>query len=100
MTRWDSYHENTLKFDSDICINCGRCTEVCPHRVFEAGERTALLQRVKACMECGACKRNCPVSAIQIESGVGCAYAMIKGALTGNESCGCGGEEGSSGCCE
>jgi ferredoxin len=58
------------------------------------GER-ASLQRPERCMECGACQKNCPVSAISVESGVGCAYAMIYAALTGSKEITCGGE----GCC-
>jgi len=36
-------------------------------------------------MECGACKLNCPTSAISVNSGVGCASAMIYAALTGKK---------------
>ena len=32
-------------------------------------------------MECGACALNCPVQAIEVQSGVGCAWAMISAAL-------------------
>jgi hypothetical protein len=28
-------------------------------------------------MECGACAMNCRVEAIFVESGVGCAYALL-----------------------
>jgi hypothetical protein len=46
-------------------------------------------------MECGACQVNCVSGAIKVESGVGCAHAMIHAALTGKEvSCG-----GPGGCC-
>jgi hypothetical protein len=50
-------------------------------------------------MECGACFLNCPAEAIEVESGVGCAEAMIRAALTGKpESCDeagcCGGDKG------
>ncbi len=98
MNRWNSYLENTLIYDPNRCVNCGRCIEVCPHRVFISGSGSVVLDKKEACMECGACERNCPVSAIQVDSGVGCAYAMIRGALTGKEECGCG-DGGSSGCC-
>ncbi len=96
---FNSYHENTLKFDPEECINCGMCSKVCPHGVFAPGEETAKLVNQEACMECGACYLNCPTVAIDVESGVGCAAAMIRAALTGGpETCGdgCCGEAGSS----
>lgn len=33
-------------------------------------------------MECRACVRNCPFSAIEVDAGVGYAYAIIIGMLT------------------
>ena len=55
----------------------------------------------RACMECGACAKNCPVQAIEVQSGVGCAWAMIGAALRGKDmdsaECCCGGPESS--CC-
>jgi len=91
---------NTLQYDAEKCVNCGMCSTVCPHGVFEAGETAAVFARAEACMECGACALNCPTGAIEVESGVGCAYALMRGALLGGDencdSCGCGpGEE----CC-
>jgi len=53
-------------------------------------------------MECGACALNCPAQAIEVKSGVGCAWAMISAARAGRDmdegECCCGGERGS--CCE
>lgn len=87
---------NTLVLFPGRCTGCGRCREVCPHAVFGEGEGRALLVRPDACMECGACRNNCPAGAITVESGVGCAAAMIIGALRGTEPtcdipgcCGC-----------
>jgi NAD-dependent dihydropyrimidine dehydrogenase PreA subunit len=37
------------------------------------------------CMECGACALNCPEGALSVRSGVGCAYALLKGKLRGSE---------------
>ena len=88
---------NTLEYDATLCVNCGLCSIVCPHGVFAAGERAARLVRAEACMECGACQRNCPSGAISVDSGVGCAAAMIRAALTGKEAS-CGGESESA-CC-
>jgi ferredoxin len=93
--------ENTLRYYPDRCINCTRCTQVCPHGVFAEGPERAELVRTDACMECGACALNCPVQAIDVQSGVGCAWAMISAALRGRDmdsgTCGCGGDKGS--CC-
>ena len=90
---FDSYRENTLVYHPELCINCRRCTQVCPHGVFEEGEKKAVLARPGECMECGACALNCPTQAIGVESGVGCAWAMISAALRGKDmdSCTCGG---------
>lgn len=103
---FNSYTKNTLELYQDKCIGCGMCVNVCPHAVFTMSERkvggmgpglglglitsksVATLARKEACMECGACQMNCPVDAIRVQSGVGCAAAMIKAALTGGpETC-------------
>ncbi|OPY39101.1 MAG: 2-oxoglutarate-acceptor oxidoreductase subunit OorD [Methanoregula sp. PtaU1.Bin051] len=98
---FNSYRENTLRYYPDRCINCKRCTQVCPHGVFAEGGDYAELVRPEACMECGACALNCPVQAIEVQSGVGCAWAMISAALRGKDmdaECSCGGGDGS--CCQ
>jgi NAD-dependent dihydropyrimidine dehydrogenase PreA subunit len=82
---FNSYKQNTLKYDEEECINCGMCSKVCPHGVFVRGKKSAVLANKEACMECGACLLNCPTTAIEVESGVGCAAAMIQAALTGGE---------------
>ncbi len=83
---------NTLEYDPDLCIGCAMCTYVCPHAVFVMNGRVAQFARPDACMECGACQVNCPTAAISVDSGVGCAAAMIFAALTGKKqseaSCG------------
>lgn len=43
------------------------------------------LKKPEACMECGACQLNCPTEAINVDSGVGCASAMITAALGGQK---------------
>lgn len=80
----------TLVLSDERCIACGRCIEVCPHGVFGMNEKKALIKDKDSCMECGACAKNCPVKAIMVDSGVGCATAVIMGWLTGSEpSCDC-----------
>ena len=67
----------TLRFNEEKCTGCGMCATVCPHGVFEVEQGKARTVDCDACMECGACMRNCPVDAIQVQTGVGCATAVI-----------------------
>lgn len=79
----------TLRLDAEKCIGCGRCVEVCPHRVFVVEERKSRIVDRDACMECGACARNCPVDALWVKNGVGCAVGILNSAL-GREAACCG----------
>ena len=72
----------TLTLDESKCTGCGMCVSVCPHGVFEIADRKARLVDRDACMECGACARNCAAEAIAVRSGVGCAYAVLRGGST------------------
>jgi NAD-dependent dihydropyrimidine dehydrogenase PreA subunit len=81
----NSYIMNTLRYDEKKCVNCGLCSGVCPHGVFASGEKKTVLKKPEACMECGACQLNCPTEAITVDSGVGCASAMIRAALRGKK---------------
>ena len=69
----------TLNLNQQICIGCGNCVVVCPHRIFRVTEHKAVIADPDACMECGACAKNCPVGAIEVSPGVGCAAAVIVG---------------------
>ncbi len=68
---------STLKLNCDACIGCALCLEVCPHQVFELRDQKSHIVRLNDCMECGACAINCPVSAINVDSGVGCASSLL-----------------------
>jgi Dissimilatory sulfite reductase (desulfoviridin), alpha and beta subunits len=94
------YIENvvTLKLNSELCKGCGKCIEVCPHNVFELQDKKVVIMNKDSCMECGACVSNCAFQALEVNPGVGCASAIIKGWLTGSEpSCDCSGSSGD--CC-
>ena len=91
MTMYNSYLTNTLQFKPELCIGCEMCSAVCPHAVFVRNGRVVTLAHPEACMECGACQRNCPTGAIAVDSGVGCAAAMINAALSRRQEVTCGG---------
>ena len=87
------YLENvtTLELDEQKCTGCRKCIEVCPHAVFEMNGKKARIIDRDACMECGACAMNCAADALTVDSGVGCASAIISGAIRGTEpTCDCG----------
>lgn len=86
----NSYAVNTLQYNPELCIGCEMCWVVCPHGVFAPQNGKARIADYEACMECGACQLNCPTNAITVESGVGCAAAMIRAALTGRKETSCG----------
>jgi NAD-dependent dihydropyrimidine dehydrogenase PreA subunit len=98
---YDAYATNTLEYDATKCSGCGMCSTVCPHAVFvQAGDVAEPAHRER-CMECGACSLNCPTGAIAVESGVGCAAALMSAALRGKseaEAC-CGPSDDGSSCC-
>jgi len=63
--------ENVTKLDENTCINCGRCTQVCPVNIqvnlvarfaeFNLVEE-AYLRGANACIECGVCAYVCPAA--------------------------------------
>ena len=63
-----------------------------PAQGVRPGRRRVRLVKAEACMECGACQMNCPAEAIKVDSGVGCAAAMIMAALKGKDDEECGEE--------
>ena len=80
----------SLDLDEDKCVGCGMCLLVCPHEVFYQNNGSVGIQNRDACMECGACAKNCAAGAISVNSGVGCAAAVINAALgRKNTSCCC-----------
>jgi ferredoxin len=80
----------TLVLDEEKCTGCGMCLEVCPHAVLARENGHVRIESRDSCMECGACAKNCSVEAITVQTGVGCAMAVINSALGRNAaSCCC-----------
>lgn len=87
----------SLEYDLNKCTGCTLCTIVCPHAVFEMHNKKARITDIDRCMECSACMVNCPADAILVNTGVGCAAAVINSMIGKNKgeiACGC-----DSGCC-
>ncbi len=52
------------EIDSDACISCGRCVDVCPYNAIQYdGEEPVIIQT--RCKRCGECVSVCPKDAIQ-----------------------------------
>ncbi|HHS49549.1 MAG TPA: ferredoxin [candidate division Zixibacteria bacterium] len=54
--------------DSDLCIVCGICAEICPD-VFAMAEDTAIVANSGKCETAGCCEdaaEACPTGAIEI----------------------------------
>jgi len=89
-----------LEYFPHKCTGCLRCVEVCPHGVFAPHEKKVVVTDRDMCMECGACMMNCAWDAINVDTGVGCAAAIINSMLYGGEpSCDCSGASSGSACC-
>ena len=80
----------TLELNFEECNGCRMCVNVCPHAVFVIENKKAIITDRDACMECGACANNCPEGALTVNSGVGCASAVLVGNVRGTEpTCDC-----------
>lgn len=56
------------KIDTDTCIGCGLCTELCP-KVFELRDDKAWVVNPNGCdtCDCQQAVDSCPVTAITVE---------------------------------
>ena len=53
--------------DSDKCIGCGECVEVCPVEVFELQDEKAVPVNAEECLGCESCVEVCEQGAITVE---------------------------------
>ena len=79
----------TLSLDPALCRGCRTCIEVCPHAVFRMVDAVSTIVDREACMECGACMRNCAFDAIKVDSGPGCAAAVLASKFSGKKEVCC-----------
>ena len=57
----------TTSIDTDLCIGCGLCVEVCPARTISMQDGKAVVTGTYS-MGCGHCEAVCPVHAIRVEA--------------------------------
>lgn len=50
----------------DVCIDCGKCVEVCPDDVFDSGSGHPEIARQTDCQSCYLCEVYCPVDALYV----------------------------------
>jgi ferredoxin len=51
----------------DACVGCGKCTDVCPMKVFVLRENKSAAINERACIHCSLCQKECPSQAISIQ---------------------------------
>ena len=58
--------EKQIMFNSEACINCGKCLKGCPKKCIEYLEGYGFITNGKECNQCGTCVENCYVNARSI----------------------------------
>ena len=53
-----------IHVNTDLCIGCGCCGEVCPQGALELEEKAVSVEEF--CVSCGACIDMCPVGALSL----------------------------------
>lgn len=54
-----------IVIDSDLCVGCGICVEMCPEEVLELQDEIATVVNPDNCIECEACQVNCEYEAVK-----------------------------------
>lgn len=57
----------TVTIDTDKCIGCGECVDVCPVEVYELQDSKALVVNEEECLGCESCIEVCESNAVTIE---------------------------------
>jgi Na+-translocating ferredoxin:NAD+ oxidoreductase subunit B len=52
--------------DSDLCVNCGTCVDICPSEAISFGNEDLLEIKLDRCFGCGLCVGNCEEKAISM----------------------------------
>jgi NAD-dependent dihydropyrimidine dehydrogenase PreA subunit len=57
----------SVNVDSEKCIGCGECVDVCPVEVYELQNGKAVPVNEEECLGCESCIEVCEQNAITIE---------------------------------
>ena len=52
--------------DSELCIVCGKCVEICPLDVMKMKDDRIVVMYPDECWHCRACVMDCPKEAIRM----------------------------------
>jgi NAD-dependent dihydropyrimidine dehydrogenase PreA subunit len=55
-----------VEVDSEKCIGCGECVDICPEDVFELEEEISVPVRAEDCVGCESCVEVCEEDAISV----------------------------------
>ena len=61
--------ENNITFNTEICMKCGLCAEICPNKIILKNNDHGMSfrpDRIHLCFKCGQCMSVCPVKSINI----------------------------------
>lgn len=59
----------SIRIDSDRCVGCGRCAEICPGSLIRMDAGKAYIKYPKDCWGCTSCIKECSVQAIRFYLG-------------------------------
>lgn len=57
----------TVTVDTDKCIGCGECVDVCPVEVYELQNEKSTPVNEEECLGCESCVEVCEPGAITVE---------------------------------
>lgn len=52
------------KYRPMVCVQCGKCAEVCPENAIQANEIGAHIVDKEKCTNCGSCVEACPSNVV------------------------------------
>ncbi|ELP87115.1 ferredoxin-2, putative [Entamoeba invadens IP1] len=63
------YHTDgkTITVNTDYCIGCGACVDICPTGVLDIVNKKSTPVNIDNCCKCRECTRVCPVDALTVD---------------------------------